>query len=371
MSVYELGQLLTYEQPTQYIVNSTDYNDNYKTPVLTAGKSFILGYTNEENGIYKNLPVIIFDDFTTSSQYVNFPFKVKSSAMKILTANTELVLPKFIYYRMQMIKFDSSTHKRYWIQQYSKIKVDIPPIFVQEKIVSKIEELFSELDNGVKTLKKAKEQLIVYRQTVLRDAFSKCHSKLMLESVCKHITDGDHMPPPKSQNGIPFIMISNIENNIINWNNTAFVGQNYYDNIDTKRQPQKGDVLYTVTGSFGIPVLVNFDKKFCFQRHIALLRPNETISQKFLYYAMQEPAVYAQASQKATGTAQKTVGLGVLRKMRIPYVDSIDYQEEIVTQIESNLSVCNNIEKIVDSALKESEAMRQSILKQAFEGRLL
>ena len=81
---YTLGELLQYEQPTAYIVKSTDYNDNYKTPVLTAGKTFILGYTNERQGVYDELPVIIFDDFTTASQYVNFKFKVKSSAMKIL-----------------------------------------------------------------------------------------------------------------------------------------------------------------------------------------------------------------------------------------------------------------------------------------------
>ena len=91
---YELGELLSYEQPTPYIVESTDYDDKYDIPVLTAGKSFLLGYTNEEHGIYDRLPVIIFDDFTTASQYVNFKFKVKSSAMKILQPNTELVLPK-------------------------------------------------------------------------------------------------------------------------------------------------------------------------------------------------------------------------------------------------------------------------------------
>ena len=105
---YELGELLYYEQPTPYIVESTDYNDAYETPVLTAGKSFILGYTDEKEGIYDQLPVIIFDDFTTASQYVNFKFKVKSSAMKILTPVTELVLPKYIYYRIQIIQFDCS-----------------------------------------------------------------------------------------------------------------------------------------------------------------------------------------------------------------------------------------------------------------------
>ena len=156
---YSLEELLSYEQPTPYIVESTDYNDNYKTPVLTAGKSFIIGHTKETEGIYNKLPVIIFDDFTTATQYVNFPFKVKSSAMKILTPNLDLVLPKFIFYRMQTIQFDASTHKRYWIQQYSKIKVKVHLLDEQKRIVAKIEELFSELDNGVETLKKTKQQL--------------------------------------------------------------------------------------------------------------------------------------------------------------------------------------------------------------------
>lgn len=93
---YSLGQLLSYEQPTAYIVESADYNDSYRTPVVTAGKTFILGYTNEDKGVYSSLPVIIFDDFTTASKFVNFKFKVKSSAMKILTTNSELVLPKFM-----------------------------------------------------------------------------------------------------------------------------------------------------------------------------------------------------------------------------------------------------------------------------------
>lgn len=117
---YTLNELLPYEQPTKYIVESTKYDDSYATPALTAGKSFVLGYTNETEGIFEKdrLPVIIFDDFTTASQYVNFPFKVKSSAMKILNINTDLVLPKYIYYKMQTIQIKNDTHKRYWIQQY-------------------------------------------------------------------------------------------------------------------------------------------------------------------------------------------------------------------------------------------------------------
>ena len=98
VTTYKLGELLPFEQPSKYIVNSTEYDDRYPTPVLTAGKSFILGYTDETDNIFDELPVIIFDDFTTATQYVDFKFKVKSSAIKILHINTDIVLPKYIYF---------------------------------------------------------------------------------------------------------------------------------------------------------------------------------------------------------------------------------------------------------------------------------
>ena len=112
--------ILEYEQPTKYIVHDTNYKPTYKTPVLTAGKSFILGYTNETDNIFDDLPVIIFDDFTTESKFVDFSFKVKSSAMKILHINQDLVLPKYAFYLMQATEIDHDNHQRYWISTYSQ-----------------------------------------------------------------------------------------------------------------------------------------------------------------------------------------------------------------------------------------------------------
>ena len=281
---------------------------------------------------------------------------------------------KFLCYFLNYFNYkgyvSGTTRLKLTQAQMKRIMVPVPSEDEQERVVAKIEELFSELDNGVETLKKTKQQLAVYRQAVLKEAFASCTKKVTVESVCQHVTDGDHMPPPKTKDGIPFIMISNIENHVIDWSNTAFVGDEYYNNIDNKRRPAKGDVLYTVTGSYGIPVLIDFEKEFCFQRHIALLRPKDIIKQKFLYYAMQEPGVYAQATKGATGTAQKTVGLAVLRKIQIPFCDDIDTQTEIVNDIEAKMSLCDSIEKTVDTALQQAEAMRQSILKKAFEGDL-
>lgn len=141
----KLEDIVDYEQPTQYIVESTNYSNEYKTPVLTAGKTFILGYTNETEGIYKRLPTIIFDDFTTDSKLVEFPFKVKSSAMKILQINKNINI-KYVAFFMSITRLVGDTHKRYWISEYSKIEIPIPPINEQNRIVAKIDEFNSLID---------------------------------------------------------------------------------------------------------------------------------------------------------------------------------------------------------------------------------
>ena len=138
--------LLEYEQPTKYIVNDTNYKPTYKTPVLTAGKSFLLGYTNETDNIFDDLPVIIFDDFTTESKFVDFPFKVKSSAMKILHINQDFVLPKYAFYLMQATEIDHDNHQRYWISTYSQEIVALPPINEQERILTTLEHYYNLLD---------------------------------------------------------------------------------------------------------------------------------------------------------------------------------------------------------------------------------
>ncbi len=134
----KIGDIVNYEQPTKYIVKNTDYCDKFNIPVLTAGQTFILGYTNEENNIYQATeenPVIIFDDFTGAFKWVDFPFKVKSSAMKILTADKSKTFIRYIFHIMGKIVFSSNEHKRLWINLYSKFKIPLPSIEIQTEIV--------------------------------------------------------------------------------------------------------------------------------------------------------------------------------------------------------------------------------------------
>ena len=149
--VCRLEDIVDYEQPTAYIVNSTSYNDSYPIPVLTAGKSFIIGYTNEVKGIYSKLPCIIFDDFTTDSKFVDFPFKVKSSAMKILQVRKDVEV-EYVAMFMSTTRLIGDTHKRYWISEYSKLTIPIPPKAEQKRIVDTVHTAFAKLDTIMESL---------------------------------------------------------------------------------------------------------------------------------------------------------------------------------------------------------------------------
>lgn len=393
---YALEDLLPYEQPTPYIVESTDYSDNYKTPVLTAGKSFIIGYTNETNGIYDKLPVIIFDDFTTSTQYVNFPFKVKSSAMKILTANTDLVLPKFIFYRMQIIEFDHSTHKRYWIQQYSKIKIKIPSLPEQEKIVAKIEELFSELDNGVETLKKTKQQLAVYRQAVLKEAFEgkftthlnyekelewasveETESLLMIPEEWHYVAlsklgdlgrgKSKHRPrndPKLFEDGkYPFLQTSEVK--AAKQYITQYSKMYGEFGLQQSKLWPKGTLCITIAANIAETAFLGIDA--CFPDSVVGFTPYEYILPEYIKHFIESQKLRLWAF--APATAQKNINLDTLENLIVPYC-SVEEQQLVIDEIEARMTICDSIEKTVDTALQQAEAMRQSILKKAFEGEL-
>jgi len=159
-----LGDLLYYEQPTKYLIKDIEYNDNNDTPVLTAGKTFILGYTNEVFGIFNNIPVIIFDDFTTVNKFVTFPFKAKSSAMKMLMSTGEDVNLRFVYEKMQLIDFPLGDHKRYWISEYQNLEIEMPKPEEQTAIAT----ILSDMDTDIERLEQKRDKYTMLKQGMMQ-----------------------------------------------------------------------------------------------------------------------------------------------------------------------------------------------------------
>ena len=140
-----IRDLVTYERPDRYIVQSTEYTDRGDVPVLTANKSFILGYTDEAFGVCHDLPVIVFDDFTTDRKYATFPFKVKSSAIKLLHPKDDRVSLRYVFERMQLIRFRLGDHKRYYISEYQNLELLAPDYDEQVAIVSELSDMDAEI----------------------------------------------------------------------------------------------------------------------------------------------------------------------------------------------------------------------------------
>lgn len=259
----------------------------------------------------------------------------------------------------------------------------LAPLAEQQRIVDRIESLFTKLDEAKEKAQAVVDSFETRKAAILHKAFTgeltakwrEEHGVRMeswevrtLDSVCSSIFDGDHMPPPKAESGIPFLVISNVNTGHLTFENTRFVPQEYYDTLSDTRKPQLGDVLYTLVGSFGIPVVVNSKRPFCFQRHMALLRPID-VSPQFLWYILQTPEMYDKASSIATGTAQLTVPIKGLRAMTIPR-PNIAEQVEIVRILDGFFAREQSAKEAAEAVLDQIELMKKSILARAFRGEL-
>ena len=188
-------------------------------------------------------------------------------------------------------------------------------------------------------------------------------TKVKLKDCCHSISDGDHLPPPKSDSGVPFVTIANIDaTNHIDFGNTMFVPYEYYNNLNDIRKAKFNDILYSVVGSFGKPVLIKENKPFAFQRHIAILRPNNGIvDSRFLYYVMLSRDFYMQADTVAIGAAQRTISLTALRNMEVE-LPSMEIQHRIATILSRYDSLIENYQK----QIKLLEEAAQRLYKEWF-----
>jgi len=252
--------------------------------------------------------------------------------------------------------------------------IPLPPLDEQKRIVAVLDQAFAALDRARAFI----ETNLADAKSLFMEALGRRvatqidnYGSIKVDQLSEHITDGDHQAPPKVDTGVPFITISNIEKSSrrIDFTKTFYVPRTYYEKLSPKRRPNYGDILYSVTGSFGIPVLVKNYPEFCFQRHIGLIRPNEYTNSDWLHFMLMSPQCFEQADAAATGTAQRTVSLKALRALQVPDTPPQE-QSRIASEISQLYGVCFERVAQYELKLKDLEELRRSVLNRAFSGQL-
>ena len=358
----KLGEVVAYEQPSKYIVKSTEYDDSYDIPVLTAGQSFILGYTNEKDGIYPaspSDPVVIFDDFTTSMQWVDFPFKVKSSAMKILTSrDNETALIRYLYFALKTIKYtpDTATHARQWIGTYAELQIPLPPLAVQSEIVRILDkftlyksELAAELAARLQQYEYYRDQLLTFDDTVKRVKLGEVGKICMCKRILKSETN--------TVKGIPFYKIGTFGRTP-----DAYITEELFEEYKNKyNYPLKGQILISASGTIGRTVIFDGEPAYFQDSNIIWIdNREELVLNKFLYYYYQ-----LQPWNVSTGGTIARLYSYNIENAVIP-IPSLEEQERIVSILDRFDKLCHDIREglpaEIDLRQKQYEHYRDKLL---------
>ena len=335
-----LSDLLDYEQPTKYIVETVNYDDSYKTPVLTAGKSFIKGYTNEVNGIFDKLPVIIFDDFTTATQFVDFPFKVKSSAMKILKLrDEERSNIQFLFRAIQNVKIDSSEHRRYWISLYSQLQIPLPPIEIQEQIVAEIEGYQKIIDGARMVIDNYQPTISIKTHWEFTNLGSYCHFKR-----------GPFGGSLKKEIFVKEGYLVYEQNHAINSDFTFgryFITEEKFNSME-KFKVQDGDILISCSGTMGkIAIVPKNSKEGIINQALLRLRVEGETSNLFVKYYLESNTVQNRFFRNQEGAAiQNVASVAILKEIPFPKI-TLKEQEEIISEIEAEQEIVNSNKKLI------------------------
>jgi len=354
-----------------------DYLLAGQLPIIDQGKKLIGGYSNDlTKTISCDLPVIVFGDHTKVVKYISFPFGAGADGIKILKPK-ENIFPKYLYYATQYLtlKMEDKGYARHY-QHLEKKDLSVPPLEEQQRIVARIEELFSELDAAVATLEQTKEQLAVYRQAVLKEAFDGV-------SGATDVVLGD-LILEKPRNGYSPKGVD-YETPFRNLTLTATTGGvfregffKYIDlDIDTESYlwVKHNDILIQRANTLeyvGTAVVYpGEDNRYVYPDLMMKCHLKEGINPYFIVHQLQSYKTRLYYQKNATGTSGSMPKINQKTVSNTPLIiTDINTQEKIVSEIESRLSVCDKIEETVTTALQEAEAMRQSILKQAFAGEL-
>lgn len=348
----KLGEVCDYEQPAKYIVKSTNYNPQFQTPVLTAGQSFVLGYTDEAYGIYKantQHPVIIFDDFTTSFQWVDFDFKVKSSAIKILIPSCESVLLRFVYYLMRTIHFEAVEHTRYWISRYSQIEIPIPPLPIQQEIV-RILDTFTELTANLQTeLDARKKQYAYYRDCLLNfegvDGVEWKKLGEVLRSIRTGLNPRTFFKLNTPDAGSYYVTIREFSNGKLKFTSiTDKINEKARVLCNNRSNLELDDVLFSGTGTIGETYVINQEPlNWNIKEGVYALKPIKTIIlPQYLQYILSQSNIKSKYLKLADGGTVKSISMKKLNDFSIP-IPPLPEQRRIVAILDHFETLVNDL----------------------------
>ena len=341
-----LGEVLDYEQPTKYIVSSTKYSDDFTMPVLTAGQTFILGYTDESEGMYdadKQNAVIIFDDFTTAFHWVDFNFKVKSSAMKMIRPRQNADIDfRFVYFAMRCIGYQPQDHARHWISKYSKIQIPIPPLAIQKEIV-KILDNFTRLEAELEAeLEARKKQYEHYREELL--TFGDDVEFRALGEVCRNVSSGGTPKTTKKEyweNGtIPWMSSGEVNYGVIHSTDKK-ITQLGYDSSSTKMTPPD-TVVMALAGQGKTRGMVAITKiELCTNQSLCSIVVSDELNAKYLYFYLK--GRYADLRRISSGDGTRGgLNLTMIKNYQIP-IPPLSKQKEIVAILDKFDALVNDI----------------------------
>lgn len=340
----KLDTCLDFEQPTAYLVKSTEYDNSYDTPVLTAGQSLLLGYTNEKNGIYeasKENPCIIFDDFTTSFHWIDYSFKVKSSAMKMLRPKKGVNF-RYVYYSMCGINFVPGGHQRHWISKYSQFEIPIPSLSEQTRIVGILDTFTSAIDNLKEEIAQRRKQYEYYRDQLL-DLEGKEGVEMKKIGDIAKVLRGKRLTKNLLDENAPYpVFHGGIEP----------LGRYGQYNRDANTV-----MVINVGASAGT---VGFcDSKFWSSDGCFCISHSEIMNDKYLYYYMETKTHYLQSQVRHAGIP--TLDNPVVEKVLVPIL-SLQEQQRIVSILDTFEASIQNLEAQLKEREKQYEYYRNKLL---------
>ena len=376
----KLGEVLDYEQPGKYIVNSKNYSGDYKTPVLTACKTFILGNTDEKENVFpaEKLPVIIFDDFTTAIKFVDFPFKVKSSVMKILHAKKGVADIKYLFYLMQTIELNHVTHKRYWISEYSQLEIPLPPLTEQKKIVAKLEGLLGKIKEAKRLRAEAQEAAQNLLPAELHRIFTQRHSNILKNVGMsgksapvktsadkweeKELGEVVSIEAKKNTKSLPYVGMEDIESGT-----GKFIGSKEKRVVRSTTSHFTTDhVLYGKLRPYLNKFLVSDFEGHCTTEFLPLRPDTRFLTREWLAVWLRHDETVDNIMATTIGSRMPRANMNLVKKFKIP-LPSVAEQKKIVARLDSLSEKIKNLREYQKSTASDFISLEQSILSKSFQ----